>query len=84
MSENLKRAGSPLGDEDEEEEEEEDEYQVFTQADPVKNCSSSGSSEEEEDKPFVRSQLKLGSGCQIGVKLSRVKKKRKDFGPGNH
>ena len=81
MSGNMKRAGSPLGDEDEDEEE--DEYQIFTQADPDKKCSSSsGSSEEDAEEPFVCSQLKSGSGSQIGVKLSRVKKKKKDIGPG--
>ena len=79
MSGNLKRVGSPLGDEDEDEEE--DDYQIFTQADPVKKCSSSSeASQEEEPEPFVCSQLKSGSGSQIGVKLSRVKKKRKDIG----
>ena len=83
MSGNLKRVGSPLGDEDEDEEE--DDYQIFTQADPVKKCSSSSeASQEEEPEPFVCSQLKSGSGSQIGVKLSRVKKKRKDIGPGDY
>ena len=78
MSDNLKRSGSPLCDEDEEEED----YQILSQVAPdVKSLEVSEEEEEEEEKePCSCSR----SASQIGSKLSRVKKKRKIDGPGEY
>ena len=78
MSDNLKRSGSPLCDEDEEEED----YQILSQVAPdVKSPEVSEEEEEEEEKePCSCSR----SASQIGSKLSRVKKKRKIDGPGEY
>ena len=82
MSDNLKRAGSPLCDEEDEEEED---YQILTQVAPaVESSSSSEASQEEEIKPCTCSQAKRGTGSQIGVKVPRAKKKRKLDGPGDY
>ena len=81
MSDNLKRAGSPLCDEEDEEEED---YQILTQVPAVESSSSSEASQEEEIKPCTCSQAKRGLGSQIGVKVPRAKKKRKLDGPGDY
>ena len=84
MSGNLKRAGEASSMDKEEEDSNE---QILSQVNPVKIASPGPQSDHSEDEHMVLTQpapvkKSKGVGKQIGVKVARVKKKKKVYVPG--